>query len=169
MNYPKYYLLNSTTKEMTSLESINNCSKKRLTVLPYTFNHDDNILKNLAHPQNVELLCGEKCVDNCPQRKQHYEAISKITIFSGLDGFSFKCPFNCEGKSIYETMFKRQHLITPEQIETYYLPLGINKFKIAGRSEIKLSVLERYIYYLIKPEYQSELRNKILIELTQQL
>ena len=57
-NYPKYYLLNSTSRGIVDLSTINNMSKDTLTVLPYTLNHDRLILNNLAYPQNIEMLCG---------------------------------------------------------------------------------------------------------------
>lgn len=161
MNYPNYYLLWSTTKGANTVEEINELSKDRLTVPPYTMNNTDAVVK-FEHPENIELLCCEACIDNCPNRAAHYEDIAKGQML--LPSKGFKCPHNCEMYYYHDIVPGRKHHITIESIEEDYLPIGINKFKISGRNDNVINVIERYVEYLPKPEHKDQVRNHLLLD-----
>lgn len=159
-NYPSYYLINSTTRKINGVDDINELSETTLTVPPYTINNTDAIDK-LTHPENIELLCCETCIDNCPNRSAHYDCLSTAQMLRPTE--PFKCPHGCELYYYYETVPTRKHHISIEMIEEQYLPRGINKFKISGRNDNVINVIERYVNYLAKPEYRDAVRNHVLI------
>ena len=163
MNYPAYYLINSTTRKIKDVEEINELSKDTLTVPPYTMNNTDAITK-FTHPENIELLCCETCIDNCPNRSHHYDTLSTAQLLRPTE--PFKCPHGCELYYYYETIPTRKHYISPETIEEHYLPLGIHQFKISGRNDSFVHVIERYVTFLAKPEYKDAVRNHLLINYT---
>lgn len=159
-SYPSYYIINSTTKKIKTVDEVNELSKDTLTVIPYTMNNTDAITQ-LKHPENIELLCCETCVDNCPNRSHHYDELSKSQMLRPSE--PFRCPHGCEQYYYYETVPTRKHFISPEDIETKYLPLGFNKFKISGRNDNVVNVIERYVIFLAKSEYKDTVRNHLLI------
>lgn len=159
--YPNLYLMWSTTMGIKDVETINELSKDRLLVIPYQMNNTD-IIDSFEHPENIEVLCCETCIDNCPDRQFHYSMLSASQLITPCEPFS--CPHGCENYYYYDTVPTRKHHISPEMIESHYLPRGINKFKISGRNDNIINVVERYVNYLIKPEYRDNARNKILID-----
>lgn len=159
-NYPSYYIINSTTRNIKTVEEVNQISENRLTVIPYTMNNTDAITQ-LTHPEHIEILCCETCIDDCPNRSHHYDVLSTAQMLRPTE--MFKCPHGCEMYYYYETVPTRKHHITPEDIENKYLPLGFNQFKISGRNDSIINVIERYVTYLAKPEYRDTVRNHLLI------
>lgn len=160
-NYPDFYLLWSTTKGIKTVEEINALSEDRIIVPPYTMT-DPEIVKQFAHPENIEMLCCEACIDNCPDRANHYEDIAIGQMLR--PNKQFKCPHGCESYYFHETIPIRKHFISIEEMENVYLPMGINKFKISGRNDNIINVIERYVMYLPKPEYKDTVRNHLLID-----
>lgn len=159
-HYPKFYHMWSTTKQVKSVEETNKLSKDTLTVLYYGMNNTE-VLDRLEHPENIEVLVNEACIENCPKRSEHYKDISNLQLFEPSKGF--KCPYNCEQYFYYETPVKRKHYITPEMIEEMYLPRGIYQFKISGRHDNVINLIENYTIYFAKPEHKDNVRNKLLI------
>lgn len=159
-NYPSYYLISSTTKPIKTAEEVNELSKDRLVVPPYTMNNTD-IIDKFEHPENIELLCCETCIDNCPNRSKHYDSLSAAQMLRPTEPYT--CPHGCENYYFYETVPTRKHHITPEIMGEMYLPRGINQFKISGRNDNIINVIERYVLYLAKPEYKDTVRNHLLI------
>lgn len=161
-NYPGLYLMWSTTKMIRNVDQINELSSDRLTVPPYTMNNT-NAVELFEYPENIELLCCESCIDNCPNRSTHYEDISKGQLL--LPNKGFRCPHGCELYYYYDTVPTRKHYISYDSMVEDYLPLGINKFKISGRNDQAVNVIERYVEYFAKPEYKDQVRNHLLIDL----
>lgn len=159
-NYPDFYLIWSTTKGVNSVEETNELSKDRLTVLYYGLNNT-TALKELTHPENIEILVSEACIENCPKRLEHYKSIGKLQLFEVSE--EFRCPYGCEQYFYYDTPVKRDHYVNIEDIRNVYLPLGINKFKISGRQDHPVNIIENYVNYFAKPEYRDSVRNKLLI------
>lgn len=160
-NYPNLYLMWSTTMTIKSVDRVNELSEDRLTVPPYTMNNTDAIY-DFAHPENIELLCCEACIDSCPNRAAHYADISKGQML--LPSKGFKCPHNCEMYYYYDLVPNRKHHITYESMVEDYLPNGINKFKISGRNDNVINVIERYAEYFPRDEYRDQVRNHLLID-----
>ena len=159
-NYPSYQLIWSTTKGIKEVEEVNALSEDRLLVPPYAMNNTDAVTK-FIHPENIELLCCETCIDNCPNRSYHYECIAKAQMLQPTE--KFRCPHGCEQYFYYETIPHRNHHITYEDMVKRYLPIGINKFKISGRNDNVINVIERYVNYFPKDEFKDTVRNHLLI------
>lgn len=164
--YPKYNIIYSTTRNQTDLNVINTLSKHNLVVLNYNKNHDSAYLASLQHPENIEILCAEQCIANCPNRQYHYELISKAQFglpFTEKES-QFWCPYNKESPnlSFYESL-TMPHAITTEYIDELYNKLGICNFKISGRKASPIFLIEAICYYLIKPEYRDFVRHIALI------
>lgn len=159
-NYPEFYLMWSTTKGVNSLEETNELSKDRLTVLYYGMNNT-TALQKLEHPDNIEVLVSEACIENCPNRMNHYKSIGQLQLLQPSE--PFKCPYGCESYFYYEKPVTRDHYVSIDDIREVYLPLGINKFKIGGRQDHPVNLIENYVNYFVKPEYRDDIRNKLLI------
>lgn len=159
-NYPEFYLLWSTTKGVDSIEETNQLSEDRLTVLYYGFNNT-TALKELTHPENIEILVSEACIERCPKRMEHYKSIGNLQLLQPSE--PFRCPYGCEQYFYYEGPVKRDHYVNIDDIRDVYLPLGINKFKISGRQDNPVNLIENYVNYFVKPEYRDDIRNKMLI------
>lgn len=159
-NYPEYYLIWSTTKGVDSVEETNKLSEDRLTVLYYGINNT-TALKELTHPENIEVLVSEACIERCPKRLEHYKSIGKLQLLEPSE--PFKCPYDCESYFYYEKPVMRDHYVSIDDIRDVYLPLGINKFKISGRQDHPVNIIENYVNYFAKPEYRDTVRNKLLI------
>lgn len=160
-NYPNYYLLWSTTKGVNSIEETNRLSEDRITVLYYGMNNT-TALKELTHPENIEILVSEACIENCPKRFEHYESIGKLQLLQPSEP-GFRCPYGCEQYFYYDKATSRGHYVDIDDIREIYLPLGINKFKISGRQDHPVNLIENYVNYFAKPEYRDDVRNKLLI------
>lgn len=51
-----------------------------------------------------------------------------------------------------------------DDIQNVYLPMGFSNFKIEGRSLGSALVLEMLLYYMVKPEYQIQIREEIYLD-----
>lgn len=161
-NYPQFYLIWSTTLGVTDIEKINELSQDRLLVLDYRLNNNFEALSKLKNPHNIEILVGESCIDHCPNRQNHYINISKQQGY--ISSENFECPNNCDGKwDYYNYIPKRDHYISIDAIREKYIPLGFTQFKISGRKDSDINNIERYVNYLVKPEYKDEIRNRMLL------
>lgn len=158
-SFPQFYRLWSTTKDTRTVDQVNELSKDQLTVLYYGMNNTD-VLDNLDHPENIEILVSEACIENCPNRQDHYADIGKLQLTMPSQGF--RCPHGCEQYMYYEIPVKRAHYVSPEAIREIYLPRGIYQFKIGGRNDSLPNLIENYVNYLAKPEHRDNVRNKLL-------
>lgn len=159
--YPCYDYIISTTKQLDNIEEYNKYTKNYLTVLDYRFNHDEDFIKQLKYPQNIEILCAEPCVDNCPYREEHYRLISAAQLNIPHMEY-FTCPHGDSETDIslfYERYLNRKHAISTDYVDYLYNTYGITNFKISGRVSNPVIYIESIVYYLIKPEYQNIVRN----------
>lgn len=65
-------------------------------------------------------------------------------------------------EDFYTVMKTRDSFIKVEDLYGKYAEAGYRHFKIEGRTNNNFDVLESYIYYMIKPKYQNEVRLQIL-------
>lgn len=162
-NYPDFYIVWSTTLGKNPIEKINELTENDLMVLYYGLNNEFEQLKKLGHPEHVEILATEACVDKCTQRQKHYLSMDKY--FMHAEQFQeepFRCPYDCERYFYYEKPVNRRHHVTLEQMRNEYRELGINHFKISGRNDSPINLCENYVNYLVKPEYRDDVRNRFL-------
>ena len=158
--YPNLNVIYSTTMCIQDIKTINKITEKNMIVPDYRLNNNFEKLKQLTHPENIELLANESCEENCIYRKRHYENISKGNL--GQAGDYPGCFWEGDRSNYYRDCKRKKHYISLESIRKDYLPLGINKFKILGRDCVISIFVEGLVDYLIKPEYQEEVRQDLL-------
>ena len=160
-NYPNINIIYSTTLNIKDIEKINQITKTNIYVMNYNYNNDDNYISQLQFPQNIEIICAEPCVPNCPQRMFHYLNISKNILQLPYEKDTTFCPEPVH-KTFSEVM-KRPHAITNKRIEEL-AEKGIKYFKISGRVVPLPQWLETIVYYLALPEYVDYVRQFLLNE-----
>ncbi len=159
--YPKYPIISSTTKRITSLEEIRAELAKDyyLVVLDYDLNHDEAVLKELEPcADKIEILVNEICTPGCPKRAEHYRAESLSQLEFDKDTY-FQCPHQNAKRGFSECM-KRPAFIKNEEIDSY-IERGYVNFKIAGRGLSQDFLMDSYLYFLVKEEHRDFIRNKI--------
>ncbi len=174
-NYPQLKFTSSTCKEIRDADAVNAELEKdyKLVVLDYNWNNNFEFLESIKRKDKCELLINACCIPNCPRRGEHYRAIGQQQIdyeksltAPGVTKFH-EIPFECEyqKKTLYEH-FQYPTNIRPEALYNKYVPMGYNQFKIEGRSGQDVTILENYVYYMIKPEHQRFARLRMLEWLT---
>lgn len=155
-----YKLISSTTKCLKDKNAIQKEIDKnqyRLVVLDYNHNNDFDFIEQLNNRNKLEVLCNPVCDPNCSRRTSHYIYLGK-TQLNGFDEFPFVCKNSC--RLFYEAA-KNTAFISKENINKY-LDLGINNFKLEGRTAYNYDLLEILIYYLVKPEFSLEVRERVI-------
>lgn len=165
-NYPKMKLTCSTCKEIKTPDAINAELKKGydLVVLDYNINNQFEELAKIEDKEHCEILINAGCIPNCPRRGEHYRAVSVdqkvITRNMRLPKEQWEKvdPWQCPHMvGLKANVYHIQNFCTyvsPEAIWEKYVPMGFKNFKIEGRSDHPLVVIEAYMHYMIKPEYQ---------------
>ena len=172
-NYPSMKLTSSTCKQIKDTKALEEELGKdySLVVLDYNLNNDFELAEKLPHKEKIELLINPCCTPQCRRRGEHYESIgrSQIKCLESLEKTGKPCapePFECPCmlKTLYQTTDSPLH-ISPENVRKY-AEMGIQNFKIEGRSVPDVNILENYVYYMIKPEYKDTARLEMLLRLT---
>lgn len=167
-HYPKLYLVSSTTKVLTLFDDFSrelNRSEFEYVVPDFRLNKNFEKLNSLTEPEKnkVEFLCNECCPPYCSERKICYENVSRknlgetcidhvCTAQDGKEGYRFS-------KAMQNPLF-----IGIKDIQNVYLPMGFSNFKIEGRSLGSAIILEFLLYYMTKPEFQLNVREKIYLD-----
>lgn len=167
-HYPNLYQVSSTTKVLTEYAQLQAELDREefLFVVPdFRLNMQKGQLDDLSMQEKdkVELLCNECCPIGCTDRKACYENVSlralgesvtehRCTAFGGKDGYLFS-------KAMESPAF-----IGTEDITNWYLPHGFSNYKIEGRGLGSAVLLEFLLYYLVKPECQLKVREKIYLD-----
>lgn len=151
----------STTKSIDDLDEFNRLSEHHIVVAYYGWNKDI-LTMDIKHPENVELLCNEACIPNCPKRQDHYLNIAAQQLGADLDAM-FRCPYGCENYRYYDMVPKRPHYISPEQTRTTFPEKGFKMFKLSGRNDNAVNVIENLSRYLAADGCVDDVRNKLLI------
>lgn len=159
-SFPDFYHVWSDTKSNADIEKVNKLSEDTLTGLPYDINNT-KLLDDIKHPENIEVSVNSSCVEMCPKRNTHYAEIGKLQMHMYTEGFT--CPYNCENYFYYDTVTERGHYVPIKYINTIYKDRNITKFKILGRGDSPINVIENYVNYFAKPEHKDNVRNKLLI------
>ena len=152
--YPLMKLIRSITasREFPTNEDFD---KYFMVVVPKFFNRDFDALKTIRYHDfnKVKLLCNETCAYDCPRAYTHYLNYNRSQLF--IEDENIECS---QHRSLFPDNFSRvlPYTIQPEDINKY-LDLGINNFKISGRNDIS-AIVEYTVKYLIKPEYQLDVR-----------
>ena len=65
-------------------------------------------------------------------------------------------------KTFYELIKTNPSHITVGDLYNKYVPAGFRHFKMIGRSDWDLAIAEYYLYYMVKPEYQTEVLSQLI-------
>lgn len=157
--YPKYKFLSSTTKcLLNENEIIKESENYYLTVLDYRKNDDFDFLSRLPHPEKYELLINAYCDPKCSNRQKHYEILGQSQIDD--KPANFECAI--KKNNFFEALNEFNTVIKVEDLYSKYVDMGFCHFKIEGRTDHIIDVLESYLYYMVKPEFKDKIRYEIL-------
>ena len=156
--YPQISFVNSTCLGITDIDKVNDISKNEHYVLNYNKNGDNEYLNKLKYPENIEILCGEHCILNCPNRNNHYKEISEAQLnLKSFDPKESECPFF----SVHDKKLSNLPMLVQQSVHrvpNYRIEelskMGFQYFKISGRSWDPIMWIQLPIYYLVRPEYQ---------------
>lgn len=158
-NYPKYKIISSTTKCITDKKEVQEELNKNYdyVCLDYNFNNNFNFLSSLNNIEKCEMLVNPVCKPNCERRELHYKTISELMLKQRFIE-DLTCPY---AGLIFSEVQKSPLFISIEDIKEKYLPMGITHFKIEGRVQPFFDIIEILVYYLVKPEFQMEIRERL--------
>ena len=168
LHYPELYLVSSTTKVLTDfseLENEINRDEFQYVVPDFRLNKAFDRLDTLSTAQKdkVEFLCNECCWFGCKDRKYCYETVSRRNL--GEDQGDFHCTApDSEHGYLFSKAMTNPGFIGIRDIQHIYLPMGFSNFKIEGRSLGSALILEFLLYYMTRPEYQLQVREKIYLD-----
>ena len=166
--YPGVYFVSSTTKVLTDFEDLCgeiNREDFRYVVPDFRLNKAFAQWDTLTGWQRdkVEFLCNECCWFGCRDRKRCYEAVSRKNL--GESGGEHHCAApDAEGGYLFSKAMANPGFIGTDAITNVYLPMGFSQFKIEGRGLGSALILEFFLYYMTKPEYQLHVREKIYLD-----
>jgi collagenase-like PrtC family protease len=169
-HYPGFYFVSSTTKVLTDREQFSaelNREEFRYVVPDFRLNRKFELWHALsgAKKDKVEFLCNECCRFGCSDRKACYENVSRKVL--GEDCPDHKCLSPDAGDGyVFSKAMQNPGFIGTEDITGVYLPMGFSNFKIEGRSLGSALILEFLLYYMTRPEYQLQVREKIYLNNT---
>ena len=170
--YPSFKIDSTTCKEIKEVDELNAELEKdyRYVVLDYNMNNKWDILEKINHKEKLEVLINALCIPDCKRRGDHYKniALNQQIIMDNMKLPKEKqkhiIPWKCEygDNNCIHTIQGYSTYVSPEMIYEKYLPMGINNFKIEGRTASLFSLVETYCHYMIKPEYQGQVRILLL-------
>ncbi|MCQ2610619.1 MAG: hypothetical protein MJ169_02620 [Treponema sp.] len=167
-NYPDAYFVSSTTKVITKTDLLlEEAFRKdfKFVVPDFRFNRDFDFLEKIPCDirSKFEFLCNECCWFECPVRKECYRNVSAKVL--GMDVPDHKClsPESEKGY-VFSRAMQSKAFISACDIRDIYLPKGFENFKIEGRSLGSALVLEFLLYYMVKPEFQLNVREAIYLD-----
>lgn len=167
-NYPGFYFVSSTTKVLTEFEQLRSELQRGdfLYVVPdFRLNKQFGRLSELSQSEKdkAEFLCNECCWFYCRDRKLCYENVSRRNLGENCPDHHCKSPGAAEGY-LFSKAMRNPGFIGTNDIQDIYLPMGFSNFKIEGRSLGSAIVLEFLLYYMTKPEYHINVREKIYLD-----
>ena len=166
--YPELYLVSSTTKVLTDFDDFEaelNLPEFDFVVPDFRLNKAFDRLNALSQQQKdkVEFLCNECCDFNCKNRKQCYENVSRKNLGEEIADHKCSSP-DAAGGYRFSLSMKNPAFIGIQDITSTYLPMGFKNFKLEGRGLGSAVVLEFFLYYMTKPEYQLQVREAIYLD-----
>lgn len=173
-NYPKMKLTSSTCKQIKGVDGVNAELQKGydMVVLDYNMNNHFDELEKIEDKGRCEILINAACEPNCPRRGAHYRHISenqknitknlRLPKEQQIPLKEWECKYACGAHQNVHTIRDYSTYVSPEDIWEKYVPMGFNNFKIEGRTDDLFVVLEAYCHYMVKPEYQGQVRIMML-------
>lgn len=166
-HYPKFQFISSTTRCLNKQNTLAVFDKDyKFVCLDYNLNSDRDFLQSLtdAQKQKCELLVNAICPAGCPTRKEHYRLNSIGHLNYGKPYTVSTC--GIKGSTLHpDTMYSKNNL-DYEDIVQLYEPIGIQYFKLEGRTLSWSENLCNYVRYMVQPKYQLEVINAISSDYT---
>ena len=167
-NYPNLYFVSSTTKVLTDFQQFSNEVKRkefRYVVPDFRLNKSFDRLNTLMQIEKdkVEFLCNECCWFGCKDRKVCYETVSRKNLGEDCREHICTAP-GAEDGYLFSKAMTNPGFISVKDIKDVYLPMGFSNFKIEGRGLGSALILEFLLYYMTRPEYQINVREKIYLD-----
>jgi hypothetical protein len=169
--YPKFKFISSSAKNIWELKDLQkelNRDEFSYVIANTVFNPDDSIFE-LENKEKIILVANSTHKYSCPHDNVRCDYMSELQLNYGKqpeNANSIPCT-QCSAVTddFYTVKRDRKHFITVEDMYGKYPENGINTFYIYGRGYNAFDVLEAYIYYMIKPEYQDQCRLRMMIDL----
>ncbi len=149
----------STTRAIGNVDEFNRMTKRyEYVVLDYNHNKDRVFIDAIVDKRKTEVMVNEFCAYRCPHRQEHYLHNSE-----DQRGGSMR-PFECVAANADFFNHQPGHpvIFTDDEVRLLHEETGIDSFKIVGRGVAFLTVLEAYVYYLIRPEYREEVKRMVM-------
>ena len=167
-NFPGFYFVSSTTKVITDFDEFVRETDRDdflFAVPDFRLNRCfDRLSKmNVKEKNKVEFLCNECCWFDCADRKICYENVSRKNLGENCPDHICTSPEAGDGYMFSKAM-KNPGFISVDDIRNIYMPMGFSNFKIEGRGLGSALILEFILYYMTKPEYQLNVREKIYLD-----
>ena len=167
-NFSGFYFVSSTTKVITDFDEFVRETDRDdflFAVPDFRLNRCfDRLSKmNVKEKNKVEFLCNECCWFDCADRKICYENVSRKNLGEECPDHICTSPEAGEGYMFSKAM-KNPGFISVDDIRNIYMPMGFSNFKIEGRGLGSALILEFILYYMTKPEYQLNVREKIYLD-----
>lgn len=154
-NYPKYKIISSTTKRLSSPEkSLDELNKDYFQVcLDYDLNHNLEYLESIPKEQRhkVEFLSNAICKPNCLIRKKHYEYTGRAQKTWLRDKYDVYQGCNIKESITHPSKLGKGNNLSLGDIDKYN-KMGFKYFKLEGRTLPSSELFGCYLYYFIKPE-----------------
>lgn len=166
--YNNLYYVSSTTKVITDFDLLRtelNREEFEYVVPDFRFNKQIDKLKSLScyEKNKVEFLVNECCPVSCNDRKKCYENVSRKMLVEACEEHYCKSKGAEEGY-LFSKAMENPAFISIDDIKNVYLKNGFSNFKIEGRSLGSALILEFILYYMVKPECQLRVREKIYLD-----
>lgn len=165
--YPNFNFVSSTTKCITDFDKFRaelNRAEFDYVVPDFRLNKSFERLEALTQEEKdkTEFLVNECCSINCTDRKACYEDVSRKAL--GIPGSNHICHHDLDGEGYaFSKAMKNPMFISKDDIFNIYAPMGFSNFKIEGRSLGSALLLEFILYYMTKPDYQINVRERMYL------
>ena len=167
-NYSGLYLVSSTTKVLNDFRKFHDELKRedfRYVVPDFRLNRKFELLASLSESEKnkVEFLCNECCRTECKERKICYENVSRRILGENCPEHHCNAPDGGGGYRFSKAV-QNPSFISTEDIYKIYLPEGFSNFKIEGRGLGSALIFEFLLYYMVKPDYQINVREMVYLD-----
>lgn len=178
--YPNFPLISTTCKEIRDLDGLIAEMQKdyKLVVLDYNWNNNFEKLSQIPeeYRSRCEVLINPYCVPNCAKRGEHYKILGECQRSASKVGInqlrtkpdrSIEAAFSVNCNNTYYNFYQihKYSTFVPRENLEKYMELGINNFKIEGRTLNPVNVAESYVYYMVKPEHRDIARIELLTKM----
>lgn len=166
--YPSYVHNSSTCKEIKDVDALNKELEGdyKYVVLDYNLNNRWDLLEHVQQKEKLEVLVNTLCEPGCKRRGEHYKNVGrnqriilenrKLPAGQKKPIEAWHCAYG--DKNCIHTIQDYPTFISADDIWEKYVPMGINNFKIEGRTAYLFSLIDTYCYYMLKPECVGEAR-----------